>query len=66
MNLRDMIKVLQIVAKYDEPSTIYCQADHDILHLPLMNDTQISEEDREELLSLGAFESSADNWAVYT
>ena len=61
MNLRELIKTLQIIVPFS-----YCQAEHDILYLPLVNNADISKEDKEELLSLGAFESDADCWAVYT
>ena len=36
---------------------MWTQAEHDILHLPLMNDEKISFKDEERLLELGAFKS---------
>ncbi len=66
MNLRDLIKVLEIVAKYDESSQTWCQAEHDILFLPLMNDTEIDSVDHANLLMLGAFKHDDGGWAVYT
>lgn len=66
VNLENLVKTLAVVVKYAKP-TDYCSAEHDILYLPLMNDTPITAEDEAELERLGAHRSSdGECWAVFT
>lgn len=67
MNLKNMIECMQIAAKYVDPEKAYCQGEHDILFLPLMNEAKISPEDEARLLELRAHRSSdGECWAVFT
>lgn len=67
MNLKNMIEALQIVAKYCKAESKWCQAEHDVLYLPIMNDDPLPAEDEARLLELGAHrDSDADCWAIFT
>lgn len=67
MNLKNIIECMQIAAKYVDQERAYCQAEHDILFLPLTNEAVISPEDEKRLLELRAHRSSeGDCWAVFT
>lgn len=69
MQLQNIIKVLNIVAKYVKPGDDYVGAMHDIVLLPLRTSDPITEEDIAELKSLGAHvssEGSGDCWAFFT
>jgi hypothetical protein len=67
VNLKSIVEVLQIVAKYSKDDKDYCCAEHDILFLPLQNDAPISPEDEARLLELRAHRSSeGECWAVFT
>lgn len=67
MNIANLQKVLTIVSKYVDPEKNWCEAQHDIIFLPLMSDIKISAEDEEELKRLGAHKSrDSDCWATHT
>ena len=67
MNISNLQKVLKIVSKYVDADKAWCEAQHDIIFLPLHNNIDVSMEDQEELRLLGAHEDSeGDCWAVFT
>lgn len=67
MNISNLQKVLTIVSKYINPEENWCEAQHDIIYLPLMLCTKISAEDEAELDNLGAHkDSESDCWTVFT
>jgi len=68
MTLDKIIKVLEIVSKYVEPSSTWLAADHDIIYLPIHKDTKLSEEDEKALEDLEANKPSRqyDCWYFYT
>lgn len=68
MTLDKIIETLQIVAKYaKDPSKEWCDAQHDILYLPLANDAEIAAEDAARLEALGAIkDEDCDCWALFT
>lgn len=67
MNITKLQRVLTIVSKYVNPDKDWCEAQHDVLFLPLMTNTKISAEDETELLELGAHRNrDSDCWAVHT
>ncbi len=66
MNVANLQKALEIVGKYVNPQTAWCDADHDIIYFPLRNTAKISPEDEAELHRLGAHVSSeGDCWATF-
>lgn len=66
--LKNIMAGLEIVAKHvKEPEKAWLCAEHDILFMPLMNDTEIPPEDEAALKELGAHRSSeGDCWAFFT
>lgn len=67
MNLANIMKTMAIVAKHCDPEKEWCSASHDILFLPLPNDTVLPPEDEAELKRLGAHKSSEGGcWSVFT
>lgn len=67
MNIANLQKTLTIVSKYVDPEKNWCEAQHDIIYLPLMSNTEISTEDEAALDELGAFKDSEGGcWATFT
>jgi hypothetical protein len=68
VNLKNIIETLQIVDRLmPDSSRSWLQAEHDVIYLPMGNETAISAEDEKRLIDLGAFKSSqSDTWAVLT
>lgn len=67
MNLANLQKTLAIISKYVDPERAWCEAQHDVIFLPLVTTFEISSEDTAALEELGAHRSSeGDCWAVFT
>lgn len=67
MTLDKIIECLQITAKYCEPGKSWCQAEHDILFLPMDGSKVLDPADEARLKELGAHVSSeTDSWACFT
>jgi hypothetical protein len=63
--LGKLILILEVCQRYSS-GDMSVAAEHDVIYLPLTNETVISQEDEEALLTLGAWKSDVDCWAVYT
>lgn len=67
MTLDKIIECLQIASKYGDPGKSWCQAEHDILFLPLESAKALDPADEARLTELGAHRSSeSDTWACFT